>query len=314
MITASRLALRWLCIFCWVACCQAASAETAERLVALKATISVRNNGDIPLAPYIHRLTIPANDHAQQRLLRIEYPYKDGYAIRPHDNGVDHYIKFKWEIPPRSQLIRDITFHLRLTPFDHALKPIPKSPGDHSGFLAPSEYVESDSAEIAEIAKAIRNSNASAAQQLLAAFRHPQKSLRYREIDNKGALFALRNGIGDCTEYAAVFIAIARALGIPARMTSEFRLSADDKSPSNSFSEPNHHAAEVYLDGAWIPADPNLALDPSLGYGFGRGAADKIVLKRGDSWVWSNSLPKTSKAYRDRHVEIGIRWSISTPQ
>lgn len=305
MITASRLVLRWLGIFCWVACCQAAPAETTERLVALKATITVRNNGDIPLAPYIHRLTIPANDHAQQRLLRIEYPYKDGYAIRPHDNGVDHYMKFKWEVPPHSQLRRDITFHLRLTPFDHDLKPLPKSSSGGPDFLLPSAYVESDARQIINIAEKIRQSHPTPHQQLLAAFRYPQTSLRYREIDNRGALFALQNGIGDCTEYAAIFVAIARALGIPARMTSEFNFATD-----RSFPVPNHHAAEAYLDGAWIPVDPNLALDPALGYGFGTGAANKIVLKRGDSWVWSNSSPKTPKTYSERQVEINIRWRI----
>jgi len=298
----------WLYLCLGAAVSLAEPAPVAERLVTLKATITVKNTGDIPLDNYSHRLTIPANDHAQQRLLRIEYPHKDGYTLRPHKNGIDHYMKFKWDIPPRSQWVREITFHLRVTPFDHKVKPIPKSTGNSADFLMPSEYIESNSTEIQTIARQIRHKYASQAQQLLAAFQYPQENLRYKLMANKGALFALHNGIGDCTEYAAVFIGLSRALGIPARMTSEFNFSE-----SKSFPEPNHHAAEAYFDGAWIPVDPNLALQPSLGYGFGHGTNTKIVLKRGDSWTWSNSMPKTSRAYRSQYVDTDIRWSISSP-
>lgn len=295
----------WLYFFLGAAVSFAAP-DPVEQRVALKATITVKNTGDTPLGNYRHSLTIPANDHAQQRLLRIEYPYEDKYALHPHRNGIDNYMKFKWDIPPRSQWVREVTFHLRVTPFDHNMKTIPQPQGTGSNFLAPSEYVESNSTEIQAIARQIRSKHASQTQQLLAAFQYPQENLRYKPMENKGALFALHNGTGDCTEYAAVFVALSRALGIPARMTSEFNFSE-----AISFHEPNHHAAEVYFDGTWIPVDPNLALQPSLGYGFGYGANTKVVLKRGDSWTWSNSVPGTSKDYRDRHIVVDTLWNIS---
>ncbi len=298
-----------LCL-AWLAPAVFAGADAAgEQLVALKATITVKNAGDLPLDSYIQRLTIPANDHAQQQLLRIEYPYPDQYTLRPHDNGVDHYMKFKWDVPPRSQLSRAITFHLRLTPFDHTQTSIRKSDSGGNAFLTPSRFVESEAGEVLAIARTIRHTYSSPERQLFAAFQYPQRNLRYTTLDNKGALYALKHGSGDCTEYAALFVAIARALGIPARMTSEFNFSKD-----RSFDAPNHHAAEAYLDGAWIPVDPNLALDPSLGYGFGHGTASKVVLQRGDSWTWSNSIPKTSKTYRDRNIEVTLRWTISSAQ
>lgn len=286
-----------------------ANPAAAGKLVILKAIVSVKNNGDTPLNPYYYRLTIPAGDHAQQQLLRIDYPYPEKYVLRPHANGVDHYMKFKWEIPPHTQLVREISFSLRLEPFDYRVKPLRQAPAGGKAFLTPSLHVESDAPEISAIAQRIQRGHPTPEQQLLAAYEYPQKNLRYRNIDNQGALFALRHGIGDCTEYAAIFIAIARNLGIPARMTSEFHFSTD-----KSFSAPNHHAAEAHLNGAWIPVDPNLALDSALGYGFGYGTERKIVLKRGDSWTWSNSMPKTSQAYRSQYVDTDIRWSISSPR
>jgi transglutaminase-like putative cysteine protease len=94
-------------------------------------------------------------------------------------------------------------------------------------------------------------------------------------------------------------------MGVPARLTSEFLFSKH-----NEFSEPNHHAAEVYLDGHWIPVDPNLALESSLGYGFGRSAVSKVVLKRDGSWVWSSRVPGVSKQYRDESIDVSMHWDI----
>jgi len=301
----SRISL-WLLAGLWATVSFAAPNAVQERLVTLTATVTVSNTGDTALKAYGHRLTVPADDHAQQRLLRIDYPYEDSYTARPHDNGVDNYLKFKWDIPPRSQLVRQISFRLRLSPFDHQRVPIQKSTKGNTDFLAPSDYVESNSSEIQSLAGQIKRTYAAPKDQLLAAYDYPQKRLRYIRMDNKGAVFALANGVGDCTEYAAIFIGVARALGIPARMTSEFNFAS-----SRSFDAPNHHAAEVYIDGAWVPVDPNLALEPALGYGFGTGAANKVILKRGDSWVWSNSIPGTSKTYRDQHVAVDTRWSVS---
>ncbi len=102
-----------------------------------------------------------------------------------------------------------------------------------------------------------------------------------------------------------MFVAIARAMGYPARLTSEFHFSRQTR-----FDQPNHHAAEVLLNGRWLPVDPNLALEPELGYGFGVGAASKIVLKRGDSCTWANQMPDVPASYRRKNVDVKIDWDI----
>ena len=44
------------------------------------------------------------------------------------------------------------------------------------------------------------------------------ESLDYQvQISRQGALWALQNGVGDCSEYTDLAIALARAAGIPAR-------------------------------------------------------------------------------------------------
>lgn len=281
---------------------EAADART-ERLVSLIATVTVSNNGDQTLGPYFHSVTTPAEDHAQQRLLGIHYPYADAYTLNRHENGVDRYMRFAWTIPPRSSITREIRFDLNVASYNAAIEPLPESSADNSAFLLPSQYVESSSSEVMALAQQIRDSYPTLDQQLQAAYLYPQDNLQYLEIENRGALFALLHGYGDCTEYAAVFIALARAFGVPARMTSEFRFT-----PGATFPIPNHHAAEAYVDGAWTPVDPNLALNPSLGYGFGYGSNTKVVLKRGDSWTWANSHPNNSVSYVSNYVDIETTW------
>ena len=93
-------------------------------------------------------------------------------------------------------------------------------------------------------------------------------------------------------------------MGFPARMTSEFLFTEH-----REFSQPNHHAAEVYLNGRWIPVDANLALDPKFGYGFGSGAHSKIVLNRNSVWVWSNLWPR-GVSKRPGKVDVDMQWTI----
>lgn len=76
---------------------------------------------------------------------------------------------------------------------------------------------------------------------------------------------ALRERIGDCEERAAIFVALARAAGIPARLVWV----------------PNHNWAEFYLtdsegQGHWIPAHT------SAYSWFGWTGAHEIVLQKGD--------------------------------
>lgn len=292
----------WLACLALLPVLPVLAAEPA-RTVVLRAAVTVANDGDQPLAPYRFRLSIPADNHAQQRLLRIDGA--DAHRIESHGNGVDKYLSFAWTVPPRGRLQREVAFVLRVAPYDYRKAPLPGARGPEGSFLLPSHYVESGAAEVIAIAQDIRRRHASPEAQLRAAYRYPQERLRYRVIPNRGALYALHAGEGDCTEYAALFVAIARALGHPARLTADFLFSKRSR-----FDQPNHHAAEVWLNGQWLPVDPNLALEPALGYGFGQGAASKVVLKRDGAWTWAQETPGLPAGYRRKHVDVDITWSI----
>lgn len=76
----------------------------------------------------------------------------------------------------------------------------------------------------------------------------------YSEENNNhpSDLDTLNAGQGDCADMAALYISMARALNIPARMVV---LQYGDIKKS-SFKNPFHGFVEVYLDGEWVHADP----------------------------------------------------------
>ena len=82
--------------------------------------------------------------------------------------------------------------------------------------------------------------------------------------DDLGALFALRNGCGDCTEYADLVVALARAAGIPARMVGGYVIERDAAPRPQEY----HNWAELYLQGAWrtVDAQKECWLTPAARY------------------------------------------------
>ena len=78
--------------------------------------------------------------------------------------------------------------------------------------------------------------------------------------------FASRAGV--CRDYAHVLIAMARAVGIPARIVSAYA--------ANVVPQDFHAVAEIYLDGRWHLIDPTGMAQPTeiVRIGVGRDAAD----------------------------------------
>jgi len=65
--------------------------------------------------------------------------------------------------------------------------------------------------------------------------------------DDRGALNALKLLQGDCTEYAYLAVALARANGIPARMVGGYVADKNTTIRATDY----HNWAELFFDGAW---------------------------------------------------------------
>jgi transglutaminase-like putative cysteine protease len=69
--------------------------------------------------------------------------------------------------------------------------------------------------------------------------------------DDLGALYALTERKGDCTEYAFLVVALARANQIPARMVGGYFADRDLAPRADEY----HNWAELYVEGAWRLVD-----------------------------------------------------------
>jgi transglutaminase-like putative cysteine protease len=145
------------------------------------------------------------------------------------------------------------------------LKPGPADSGAKR-FLAPEPFIESDAPEIvAEADRAVRGA--------VRARDKAERLTRYVNalLDKKptvslpSALEVLRTKVGDCNEHSALYVAMARAAGIPARIAVGL---VYVRGAQGAF---YYHAwPEVYLDegdglGLWLPVDPTFNQFPADG-------------------------------------------------
>lgn len=117
----------------------------------------------------------------------------------------------------------------------------------------PSEGIESRDDAIGELREELSAPTQSAWGQIQAFFEYVRARIRYRQQEFKGALAALRAGVGDCEDKAALFVALCRSAGIPARTVWAA----------------SHAWAEVALQDEegqvhWLPCDPTRESRPGV--------------------------------------------------
>lgn len=133
-----------------------------------------------------------------------------------------------------------------------------------SQYLAPEALIESDAPEIrAEAEIAVRGVSASSGVRARAErlTRYVNDLLEKKPtVSIPSAREVLRTKVGDCNEHTALYVAMARALGIPARIAVGLVFM------HGAF---YYHAwPEVYVDegsgrGLWLPVDPTLNQFPA---------------------------------------------------
>ncbi|HEX2948488.1 MAG TPA: transglutaminase-like domain-containing protein, partial [Armatimonadota bacterium] len=128
-------------------------------------------------------------------------------------------------------------------------------------YVLPSKNIESDAPEIKAEATHINIANP-VAQQAKDIHLGVNVFLDYtldETYAHRGALNALRTHKGVCTEFAGLFVAFCRAVGIPARVVNGYWLHNDTPMQVNvpvDVHGVRHAWAEFYLpDVGWVPAE-----------------------------------------------------------
>ncbi len=190
-------------------------------------------------------------------------------------------------IPPYSSQVINITVELML-----AKTPVPIAETHKSWFLDDETLIQiSDSSIQATAKKLLKTTRFETIRNI---FHWVAKHIKYAGYipENLGAVYALHNKRGDCTEYMSLFIALARVNGIPARGIGGY-IANDD-----AFLKPEnyHNWAEFYLDNQWLLADPQkqVFLDKQSNYIAMRIISAKSDFKA-DFWTENKNLIITMK-------------------
>jgi transglutaminase-like putative cysteine protease len=159
--------------------------------------------------------------------------------------------------------------------------------GNPKAYLAPERLVPSTET-IRKIAKRVVKGKPTDLMRARALYDHVIETMRYAKVGDgwgKGdAVYACDAKHGNCTDFHAYFIALARSVGIPAR----FAIGAAIPSERDDGGIDGYHCwAEFYADGKWWPvdvseADKNKRLRT---YYFGHHPANRIELSRGRDLV-----------------------------
>jgi len=134
-------------------------------------------------------------------------------------------------------------------------------------YLQPSPGIQTTNAKIKTTAAEIAADNPQGWALARKTFDWVRANLKYVGGDLRGALWAAEHGQGDCEEYTSLFIALARANGLPARAVWV----------------PGHCYAEFYLEdkagqGYWFPCDLLAENQP------GSLQSTLPILQKGDSF------------------------------
>jgi hypothetical protein len=161
------------------------------------------------------------------------------------------------------------------------------APQRAAAHLAPEAMVPINDAIRAEAAQAI-GSREGDLMKARALYDHVMDQMRYMKFGEgwgKGdALYACSARYGNCTDYHAYFIGLARAAGIPAR----FAIGAAIPSERDDGGTDGYHCwAEFYADGKWWPVDISEAdkFSALSMYYFGHHPANRFEFTRGRDLV-----------------------------
>jgi Transglutaminase-like superfamily len=163
----------------------------------------------------------------------------------------------------------EITRRTILPPEDTSIfktAPHPEKEKEAAAYLAPSPYIESRHPKIVALAKDVSEGKENW-EKVEAIYDAVRDKIKYKNGDIKGALKGLTDGTGDCEEYSSLFIAMCRAVDIPARMVRV----------------PGHVYSEFYLvddkeKGYWFPCQ-------SAGSkSFGGIPETRPILQKGDNF------------------------------
>jgi len=270
----------------------------------IQIAVKVTNSGSQPARGVKVQLPLISADSQYQQTIEETFNQKVEKIVEGEAGSRIAHIVIDSIAPGQSETIT-VNYALQIKP-GGGLKAA--SASGMQQYLKPSNKIESNHPDIVAKANQLTASAGSELAKVNKIGNFITSHMTYKLSSlykNKGALSALKNGEGVCEDYAALFVALARASGLPARQVNGF---ADPKLTGASWSSRSqevslqgfrHSWAEVYLQGyGWIAVDPTFDIYPQEG-------KDNLV-ELSPSHIAQNYLDQPVKvSYRGENLAVG---------
>jgi len=208
--------------------------------------------------------------------VKVDRPLGDPSAVRELHLRVAVPGKVRLRDAPNQELTRRTDGAYDVALFSRPGLPV--MPAERQAALAVSSSVDAGDPAIVELARTVTEGESEPARRVERLLDWTYKNLEKHLSSNlTTASQVLAHKQGDCTEHALLFVALARAAGIPAREVSGLVYMGDH------FQRFGWHAwAEVALDGRWVQVDPS--------WGETLANATHLTLGVGDDNDWVAAL------------------------
>lgn len=164
-------------------------------------------------------------------------------------------------LSPKNTINLNLHYNLEVTPQRFKINPkdieeYNRRDINYIKYTRESPLIEAKNPEIIAAAQKAAAGEANPYKRAHKIFEFVGKNVEYKKMSDKGALFALKNRVGDCAEFSRLFIALCRASGIPARLVRGF--SHYDPQNMKKKSDAERHAwSEFFISNyGWLPVDP----------------------------------------------------------
>jgi hypothetical protein len=222
---------------------------------------ALRNDGEGVITEAVINIACPYDSLENQRILGGVR-----WSREPDEFVVDRWGQkcavFRYrDVPAHARVAAGYEARVRLGELHYAFFPeklggLNKIPADiRKTFTAPTSRLQMDRVEIQKTAKEIVGDEKNPYWIARKIFDWVNDKLEYKRVGGWDVPTTLiKRGTGSCSEYAFLYIALCRSVGLPARYEASVVVRGDDA----SFDDVYHRWCEVYLPGiGWMPVDPS---------------------------------------------------------
>jgi transglutaminase-like putative cysteine protease len=245
--------------------------------------ITIKNDG---FNPSDIRLYLPQpGEWDAQRDLKINQVSPEPKSQQAEKNSGNSMIFWKLSGSPKKNTTENLILSFDLTAYETitnidptAVQPYNTNSDEYKRFTAAEKYIESDDPKIIQLANKLAGDETNPYLQAYSFYSYIVNNAQYKLLGQglNGAKYLMDKGNGECGDYSALFIALSRAKGIPARpVVGYWAISGNDQT---------HVWAEFYLEGiGWIPVDATIGQQSNANYAYYFGNMDnkRVILSKG---------------------------------